>query len=72
MPSARRPRQLALLLLCGSIGAGALTGCETTQEKAEKQQVRAAQILKAREGRRQEKKKQREKSQKQDEKGKKG
>ena len=53
------------------IGAGA-AGCETTQEKAEKQQARATHILEAREERRKEKKKQREKSKKHHEKGKKG
>ena len=57
MPSARRPRQLcgsrrasrlAVLALCGAIGAGALTGCETTQEKAAAQRAQSERILEAR------------------------
>lgn len=48
MPSARRPHYLALLLLCAAIGAGALAGCETTQEKAAAQRAESARILKAR------------------------
>lgn len=57
MPSARRPRQLgaargasrlAVLALCGAIGAGALTGCETTQEKAAAQRAESERILSAR------------------------
>lgn len=47
MPSARS-RQVAALLLCGAIGAGSLTGCETTQEKAAAQRAESARILKAR------------------------
>ena len=47
MPSVR-PRQLAVLALCGAIGAGSLTGCETTQEKAAAQRAESARILKAR------------------------
>ena len=57
MPSARRPRQiyaasrpsrLAVLALCGAIGTGALTGCETTQEKASAQRAESERILEAR------------------------
>ena len=48
MPSAKRAPQLAVFVLCGALGAGSLAGCETTQEKAAKQQARAAHILKAR------------------------
>lgn len=48
MLSARRAPQLAVLALCGAIGAGALAGCETTQEKAGAQQAESARILKAR------------------------
>ena len=48
MPSARRAPQLAVLAACGAIGAGALTGCETTQEKAAAQQAESARILRAR------------------------
>lgn len=48
MPSARRAPRLAVLVVCGAIGAGALTGCETTQEKAAAQQAESARILKAR------------------------
>ena len=57
MPSARRPRQLALLALCGAIGAGALAGCETTQEKASAQRAESERILEARAKRQAEKKK---------------
>lgn len=57
MPSARRPRQLALLALCGALGAGALTGCETTQEKAAAQRAESERILEARAKRQAEKKK---------------
>lgn len=46
--AARRPSRLAVLALCGAIGAGALTGCETTQEKAAAHQAESARILKAR------------------------
>jgi hypothetical protein len=43
-----KPKRLAVLALCGSICAGALTGCETTQEKAAAQQAESERILKAR------------------------
>lgn len=48
MPSAKRAPQLAVLLLCGALGAGSLAGCETTQEKAAAQQAESARILEAR------------------------
>jgi hypothetical protein len=48
VPSARRAPQIAVLALCGAVGAGALTGCETTQEKASAQRAESARILKAR------------------------
>ena len=48
MPSARRGPQIAVLALCGAIGAGALTGCETTQEKATAQRAESERILEAR------------------------
>ena len=48
MPSARRYRQLAVLGLCGALGVGSLTGCETTQEKAAAQQAESERILEAR------------------------
>ena len=51
-PLARAAVLAACLML---IGAGA-AGCETTQEKAEKQQARATQILKERDRRQREKK----------------
>jgi len=57
VPSARRPRQLALLLLCGALGAGTLAGCETTQEKASAQRAESERILEARAKRQTEKKK---------------
>ncbi|HET7454146.1 MAG TPA: hypothetical protein VFJ76_01345 [Solirubrobacterales bacterium] len=58
MPSARRASQLAVLAVCGALGAGALTGCETTQEKAAAQQAESARILEARAKRQAQKKKQ--------------
>jgi hypothetical protein len=48
VPSARRAPQLAVLVLCGAFGAGALTGCETTQEKAAAQRAQSERILEAR------------------------
>ncbi|MGN6257320.1 MAG: hypothetical protein ACTHN3_06175 [Solirubrobacterales bacterium] len=59
MPSARRPTQLAVLALCGTLGAGSLAGCETTQEKAAAQRARSERILEARAKRQKEKKKHR-------------
>lgn len=47
MPSVRA-RQLAVLALCGALGAGSLAGCATTQEKAAAQRAESARILKAR------------------------
>jgi hypothetical protein len=57
VPSARRVPQLAILALCGALGASSLAGCETTQEKAAAQRAESAQILKARASRRAAKKK---------------
>jgi hypothetical protein len=48
-------RAAALAACLATIGAG-FAGCETTQEKAEKQQARAAHILKERDRRQREKK----------------
>jgi hypothetical protein len=48
VPSARRTPQVAVLALCGAIGAGALAGCETTQEKAAAQRAESERILDAR------------------------
>lgn len=48
MRSARRQAQLAVLVLCGALGAGSLAGCETTQEKAAAHQAESEQILEAR------------------------
>lgn len=48
MPSARRQARLAVFALCGAIGVGGLTGCETTQEKAAAQRAKAKRILEAR------------------------
>lgn len=66
MPSAS-PRQrpwyrlpllrAAVLVTCLALVGGAVAGCETTQEKAAKQQARAAHILEARAERQQAKKK---------------
>ncbi|HET9593188.1 MAG TPA: hypothetical protein VFP17_09760 [Solirubrobacterales bacterium] len=67
MPSAERsetkrrlgtPARLVVVALCGAIGAGALAGCETTQEKAAAQRAESARILSARAKRQAEKKKQ--------------
>ena len=57
MPSARRLPQLAVLAICGALGAGSLAGCETTQEKAAAQQAESARILGARAKRQAQKKK---------------
>jgi hypothetical protein len=45
------------LALCGALGAGALTGCETTQEKAAAQRAQSERILEARAKRQAKKKK---------------
>jgi len=58
VPSASRKRQLAVLALGGALAVTGLSGCETTQEKAEAQRAESARILKARDER-QEKKQQR-------------
>ena len=59
MPSAKRPTQLAVLALCGALGAGSLAGCETTQEKASAQRAESERILEARAKRQAKKKKHR-------------
>jgi hypothetical protein len=78
VPSARRPQQicaptrtgrLAILVLCCAIGGGALTGCETTQEKASAQRAESERILEARAKRQAEKKKQKHHNQKQESEG---
>jgi hypothetical protein len=46
--SARRGQQLAVLALGGTLVAGSLGGCATTQEKAAAQRAESARILKAR------------------------
>ena len=51
MPSASRKRQLAVLVLAGVFAVAGLSGCETTQEKAEAQRAESARILKQREKR---------------------
>ena len=53
--AARRPSRLAVFVLCGTLGAGSLAGCETTQEKAAAQRAESARILKARAERQQKK-----------------
>jgi hypothetical protein len=58
VPSARRAPQLAVLALCGALGAGSLAGCETTQEKAAAQRAQSERILEARAKRQAQKKKQ--------------
>jgi hypothetical protein len=52
VPSARSAPQLAVLVLCGALGAGSLAGCETTQEKAAAQRAESARILETRAERR--------------------
>jgi hypothetical protein len=59
VPSARRAPQLAVLALCGALGAGSLAGCETTQEKAAAQRAQSERILEARAKRQAQKKKHR-------------
>jgi hypothetical protein len=62
--SGRRPRPLlhaAVLAACLALVGAGLAGCETTQEKAAKQQARAAHILEAREQRQAKKKRQKSK-----------
>jgi len=68
VPSASRSRQLAVLVLGGTLAVSGLAGCETTQEKAEAQRAESARILKARD-KRQQKKKQQEKRKDEKEKG---
>jgi hypothetical protein len=48
VPSVKRAPQLAVLALCGALGAGSIAGCETTQEKAAAQQAESKRILEAR------------------------
>jgi len=43
-----RASRLVVLALCGALGAGALTGCETTQEQATAQRAESERILEAR------------------------
>ena len=57
MPSAKRQSQVGVLILCGAIGASALSGCSTTQEKAAIHQAESERILEAREKRQELKKK---------------
>jgi hypothetical protein len=59
VPSAKRPTQLAVLALCGALGAGSLAGCETTQQKASAQRAESERILDARAKRQAQKKKHR-------------
>ena len=59
MPSVRRNRQsgrfLAVFVLGGSLLAGGLGGCSTTQEKAAAHRAESERILEAREKRQQKK-----------------
>jgi len=59
VPSVSRKRQVAVLVLGGTIAVAGLAGCETTQEKAEAQRAESARILKQRDKRQQKKKQQR-------------
>ncbi|HWJ42335.1 MAG TPA: hypothetical protein VNR67_02780 [Solirubrobacterales bacterium] len=56
MPSAKRDRHLALLVLAGVFATGGISGCSTTQEKAAAHRAESEQILEAREKRQQKKK----------------
>jgi hypothetical protein len=67
VPSVKR-RQVAALVLGGTIAVAGLAGCETTQEKAEAQRAESARILKARDKRQEKKNKQQEKQKRKDEK----
>jgi hypothetical protein len=64
VPSVRRSRQLAVLVLGGTLAVAGLAGCETTQEKAEAQRAESARILKQRDKRQQKKRKQEHKHEK--------
>jgi len=55
VPSVKRNRHLALLVLAGAFAAVSLGGCSTTQEKAAAHQAESERILKAREKRQQQK-----------------
>ena len=59
MPSVRRSRQMAVLVLGGTLAVAGLAGCETTQEKAEAQRAESARILKQRDKRQQKRKRER-------------
>jgi hypothetical protein len=58
VPSARRNTQLAVLVLGGTLAAGSLSGCATTQDKAAAQRAESARILKARDKRQERKRRQ--------------
>jgi hypothetical protein len=68
---ARSLARVATLAVCAALIVAAVTGCETTQDKAAKQQARAAHILRERAKRQKEKKKAHNKSKKHHEEGKK-
>jgi hypothetical protein len=55
VPSVKRDRHLALLVLAGVFAAGSLGGCSTTQEKAAAHRAESERILEAREKRQQKK-----------------
>lgn len=55
MPSVKRDKHLALLVLAGVFAAGSLSGCSTTQDKAAAHQAESERILEAREKRQQKK-----------------
>jgi hypothetical protein len=67
---ARPLARVAALAVCAALIVAAVTGCETTQDKAAKQQARAAHILRER-AKRQKAKKAHNKSKKHHEEGKK-
>jgi hypothetical protein len=64
VPSVKRSSQLAVLALGGTIAAGSLGGCSTTQEKAAVHQAESERILEAREKRQEQKKQQKHKQEK--------
>jgi len=54
-----RSKQVAVLVLGGTLAISGLAGCETTQEKAKAQRAESARILKQRDKRRQKRKQER-------------
>jgi hypothetical protein len=64
VPSVSRSKQLAVLVLGGTLAVTGLAGCETTQEKAEAQRAESARILRQRDKRQQKRKREKHKDEK--------